>query len=131
MSVKYSDFQQEIALQVKKFPFYGTTNINNELNAISTALASDTTTHDETIENPTATALQFGNVANTDFTDLVLWQVNKAKAGNLSNATMAQAIDGITGALAKPGVVDVPFLYGVPPYANGSVITCTSFAATA
>jgi hypothetical protein len=132
MSVSYSQFQQEVALQVLKFRWYSTVAnptppaaVNAELNAISTALASDTTTHDETIENPASTAVQFGNLANTDFTDLFLYHVNKGKAGNLSNATMAQAIDGVTGALAPPGVVDVPFLYGVPPYANGSVLTCT------
>jgi hypothetical protein len=133
MSVSYSQFQQEVALQVLKFRWYSTVAnptppaaVNAELNAIATALASDTTTHDETIENPASAALRFGDVVNTDFTDLILYHVNKGKAGNLSNATMAQAIDGVTGALAKPGVVDVPFLYGVPPYGNGSVLTCTS-----
>jgi hypothetical protein len=133
MPVNYSQFQQEVALQVLKFRYYSTVAnptppaaVNAELNAIATALASDTTTHDETIQNPTSTTLQFGNLANTDFTDLILWHVNKGKAGNLSNATMAQAIDGVTGALSAPGVVDVPYLSGVPPYANGSVLTCTS-----
>lgn len=133
MSVSYSQFQQEVALQVLKFRWYSTVAnptppaaVNAELNAIATALAADTTTHDETIENPASAALRFGDLVNTDFTDLILYHVNKAKAGNLSNATMAQAIDGVTGALAKPGVVDVPFLYGVPPYGNGSVLTCTS-----
>jgi len=123
MSVRYSDFQGEIILQVKKFPFYGTTAINNELNAIATALASDATTHSEEIENPTSTALQYGNLANTDFTDAILYCVNKGKSGNLSNATMAQAIDGVTGALAAPGNIDVPFVSGLTPV--GSVLTCT------
>ena len=122
MSVSYSQFQQEVALQVLKFRYYSTAAnptppaaVNAELNAIATALASDTTTHDETIENPVSTTLQFGNVANTDFTDLILYHVNKGKAGNLSTATMAQAIDGVTGALAAPGVVDVPYVSGLTP----------------
>src|SRR4029077_9902266 len=130
MSVRYSDFQQEIALQVLKFRYYSTVAnptppaaVNAELNTIATALASDTTTHSEEIDNPTSTALQFGNLANTDFTDAVLLCVNKGKAGNLSNATMAQAIDGVTGALAAPGNIDVPFVSGLTPV--GSVLTCT------
>lgn len=130
MSVSYSQFQQEVALQVLKFRWYSTVAnptppaaVNAELNAISTALATDTTTHDETIENPVSTTLQFGNVANTDFTDLILYHVNKGKAGNLSTATMAQAIDGVTGALAAPGNIDVPYVSGLTPV--GSLLTCT------
>jgi hypothetical protein len=123
MSVKYSDFQAWVILAVKRFPFYGTTAINNELNAISTALASDATTHSEEIENPVSTALQYGNLPNTDFTDEILYLVNKGKAGNLPNATMAQAIDGVTGALAAPGNIDVPYVSGLTPV--GSLLTCT------
>jgi hypothetical protein len=47
-----------------------------------------------------------------------------AVAGNLSVATMAQAIDGITGALAKPGVIDIPYVSGAAPV--GGVLTCTT-----
>ena len=64
MSVSYSQFQQEVALQVLKFRWYSTVAnptppaaVNAELNAIATALATDATTHDETIENPAVAAL--------------------------------------------------------------------------
>jgi hypothetical protein len=130
MSVTYSQFQGEIVLAVLKFPFYSTAAnpvppaaVNAELSAIATALGSDTTTHDETIENPASTAVQYGNLANTDFTDAVLYCVNKGKAGNLSNASMAAAIDGVAGVLSPPGVIDVPYVSGTGTV--GQVLTCT------
>ena len=97
MSVRYADFQGEIILTAKIH--YANTNLNAELQAVATALASDTTTHDRTIETPAA-ALAIGN-AQTRLTNDILHCVNIGKAGNLPNATMVAAIDGVIGAL-KP-----------------------------
>jgi len=119
MSVSYQGFQQEIAITAlihRANPALAT-----ELQAVATALASDPSTHDGTIEAAPA-ALRIGP-DKTRLTNDVLLVVNKGKGGNLPKATMIAAIDGVAGVLAPPGVVDTPFVSGAA--VRGSVLTCT------
>jgi hypothetical protein len=71
-----------------------------ELSAISTALGSDTTTHDKTIDAPPV-ALRVG-ADKSPFTNKILLKVNQGKAGNLSNSAMATAVTNLGGALPGP-----------------------------
>ena len=128
MSMREPDFQGMVALTVLQYRFYKNTAhpvppaaVNAELTAISTALASDATTHDHTIEAPPP-ALRVG-ASHTPFTNDILLLVNTAKGGNLPHASMIAAIDGVAGVLAPPGVIDIPHVTGAKP--NGSVLTCT------
>jgi hypothetical protein len=105
MSYRYSDFQGEIAITALIHRW--NPNLNAELAAVSTALASDTRTHDATIQAPPA-ALTIG-AAQTRLTNDILLVVNKGLSGNLPNPSMIAAIDGVAGVLAPPGVVDVPY----------------------
>lgn len=129
MSMREPEFQQKVALTALQRKFYKTTAhptppaaVNAELTAISTALASDPSLHDQTIETPPA-ALRIGP-SQTGFTNDILHIVNKAKGGNLTKAAMISAIDGVAGVLAPPGVVDIPHVTGSKP--NGSVLHCTN-----
>lgn len=119
MSFSYQGFQQEIALTALIHRFNPA--LNAELAAVATALATDPTTHDASIETPPA-ALKIGAGQSRLTNDLNIC-VNKAKGGNLPKSSMIAAIDGVAGVLAPPGVVDTPFVSGGKP--SGSVLTCT------
>jgi hypothetical protein len=129
MSVREPHFQHQVALTALQYKFYATVAhpappaaVNAELQAISTALASDTSSHDHTIEAPPA-ALRIG-ADKTRFTNDILILVNKGKGGNLAHASMIAAIDGVAGVLAPPGVIDTPFVSGNATH--GSVLSCTT-----
>ena len=128
MSVREPDFQGDVAILAKIH--YANPNLNAELAAVSTALASDPTTHDWTIETPPA-GLRLGiptGVAPLDrFTNDLLLLVNAAKGGNLPTASIIAAIDSVAGVLSPPGVVDVPYASASakPPIA-GTVLSCTT-----
>jgi hypothetical protein len=68
-------------------------NRATELNTIATALSTDTTTHDKTMQAPPA-ALNPGLVppVHSRFTNAVNLIVNKGKSGNLTAAAMGSAI---------------------------------------
>ena len=107
MSMREPEFQQKVALTALQRKFHKTAAhpvppaaVNAELTAISTALASDPSLHDQTIETPPA-ALRIGH-DQTSFTNDILHIVNKAKGGNLTKAAMISAIDGVAGVLAPP-----------------------------
>ena len=89
---------------------------------MATALATDPTTHDASIETPPV-ALRIGP-DKTRLTNDIILCVNKAKGGNLPKSSMIAAIDGVAGVLAPPGVVDTPYVSGAKP--AGSVLTCTT-----
>lgn len=116
MAYREPDFQAEIAITA--LIHRANTNLTAELTAVATALGSDVTTHDCTIEAPPA-ALAIGP-QQTRLTNDINVVVNKGKGGNLPNATMAAAIDGVIGVASKPGVVDVPYVSRA-----GSVASCT------
>jgi hypothetical protein len=93
-----------------------------ELNAIATALGTDPTTHDTTLQTAPA-GLRPGNAANTKFTNDILAVVNAGKGGNLTNAQMAAAI---TAGLSN----ELPPVNTAAPVASGTgtvglTLTCT------
>ena len=119
MSVRYPEFQGEVVLLAKIH--YANTNLATELQAVATALASDTTTHDRTIQTPPAGLLSDAPAAGQSrLTRDLLNLVNIAKAGNLPTASIIAAIDGVAGVLFKPGIIDVPAMgQRLPPCGDG------------
>jgi hypothetical protein len=107
MSMRYPDFQGEVVLLAKIH--YANTNLSAEMQAVSTALASDATTHDRTIQTPAAGLLSDAAPGQSRLTRDLCNLVNIGKAGNLSAATMIAAIDGVIGVLSPPGNIDVPY----------------------
>jgi hypothetical protein len=123
MSMSYYAFQGEVALLSKIY--YANPNLQAEMQAVATALETDATTHDRTIVTHPA-PLQIGPQHDPLTNDLNLL-VNRGKAGNLPNATMAAAIDGVIGVLSPPGVKDVPYVSAnASPPIVGTVLTCTT-----
>jgi hypothetical protein len=108
MSLRQPDFAAEVAAVIKKYPFKGSTAINNELALITAALATDVTTHSKVIEAP-PTALNVHYEANTPFSDAINLIVNKGKAGNLTVVQMLAGIDDGIGLAHKPAHVDIPY----------------------
>jgi hypothetical protein len=109
VSYQIADFSSQVALNAAIHHAYP--NRAAELNAIATALGSDTTTHDTTIE--TAPAGLIPAAGNSRFTNDVLLVVNAGKAGNLTNAAMAAAI---TAGLAN----ELPPVNTAAPVASGT-----------
>ena len=110
MSYLASDFIAEMtlaALQWAKYP-----GLTAELQAIATALGSDATTHDATIQAPSS-ALKIG-AAQTSFTNDALLIVNKGKGGGVANASMATIINAIASGSGGGGSV---FAYPGAPLA--------------
>ena len=121
MSYKIQNFVGDIALTSMTHRWNA--NRAAELNAIATALSSDTITH--STEMATAPAgLQPGQAANTRFTNAILLTVNKGRAGNL---TASQMSNGITGALSQflaPVNTTIPAITGTGTV--GQTLTCTT-----
>ena len=92
MSVTASDFQGWVLLCA--LIHKANTNRNTEMTAVQTALGTDTTLHDVTIEQPPV-AVQPGYAGNTRLTNALNLLVNKGKSGNLAAAAMATAIGNI------------------------------------
>ena len=127
MSIRYSDFQGEIAILAKTHIW--NPNLNAELAAVSTALASDTRTHDKTIQSAPAglqITIPTGVAPLTRLTNALNMVVNKGLAGNLPTASMIAAIDGVAGVLSPPGNIDVPYASAnASPPVVGTVCSCT------
>ena len=132
MSYRYSDFQQQALLIGMKQVW--NPNRTAEFVAVATALASDTTKHDTTIE-AAAGILMPGQLAgvgsNTPSSVMLAELINRGKAGNLSNSQMVAAIDGVVGQAAPPAVIDIPYVSAVGALAsvtNGNWVGTPSFA---
>ena len=121
MSMRYPEFQGEVVLLAKIH--YANTNLATELQAVATALASDTTTHDRTIQTPPAGLLSDAPAAGQSrLTKDLLNLVNIGKAGNLPTASIIAAIDGVAGVLFAPGNIDVPAVYGPTGSLNAGTV---------
>lgn len=99
-------------------------NRTAEFVAVATALASDTTKHDTTIETAPGILMpgQLAGVgSNTPSSVMLAKLINRGKAGNLSNSQMVAAIDGVVGQAAPPGVIDIPYVS-----AAGALASCTT-----
>ena len=67
-----------------------------ELTVMATALGSDTTTHDTTMETATG-ILRPGWAGNTSLHNELALLINRGKGGNLAVADMAAAINEVAG----------------------------------
>ena len=109
MTFQIADFASQVRLNAMIHHAYP--NVAAELGVIATALGSDTTTHDTTIQTPPA-GLRPGDPANSRFTNDVLLVVNAGKAGNLSNAAMAAAINAGIASEVPPVNTAAPVVSG-------------------
>jgi hypothetical protein len=98
MSYDLVTFTNKVALVCMSSYAYATRGA--ELTAISTALTTDPTVHDKTIEPPPV-ATRIGP-DKTNFTNEVLLIVNRGKAGNLSNNAMKTALTALAAAPPNP-----------------------------
>jgi hypothetical protein len=92
MGYPISDFSSQLQLVIDQYSNSRYPSIAAELSAIATALGTDPTTHDKTIQAAPA-GLQPGAAVNTQFTNDVLLLVNIAKGGNNTPAAIAAAIN--------------------------------------
>lgn len=123
MSMREPDFAGDVAICTKIH--YANANQATEMAAIVTALGSDATTHDATIEARSA-ALTIGP-SNTRFQNDILLLVNAAKAGNLSNSQIISGLDDAMGVLHKPGLIDIPHASAnASPPIVGTVVSVTN-----
>jgi hypothetical protein len=121
MSMKIADFTGELVLNSMIHRNYP--NRVTELNNIATALSSDVTTHDKTIEAAPA-GLVAGSPLNSRFTNDVLLTVNKGKAGNLTATAMSNAITAGLSLFNPPVNTAAPAVTGTATV--GSTLTCTN-----
>jgi hypothetical protein len=110
-------------------------NAAAEIAAITAALGSDNTTHDQTIEARAAVltvGAPNGIVAPTAGwksrlgNDLILL-VNAGKGGGLSNSQIISAIDDAVGVAHAPAVIDIPYASAnASPPIIGTVVSVTN-----
>ena len=115
MTYRASDFTVEMTLLTLQWAKYSA--MATQMQAIATALGSDATTHDATIQAPPS-ALRIGR-AQTPFTNDALLVVNKGKSGGVSNASMASIINTLASGGGPP-----PFTYPGAPLALYSMRQC-------
>ena len=77
--------------------------LKNNLNAVSSALGSDTTTRSQTMQAPPS-ALKLGGAKGgaNQISNKLRALVNRGKGGNLKNSDMATAINQVVIELALP-----------------------------
>jgi hypothetical protein len=96
MAISLAYFQSDVqALANIAKAYYP--NTKAELTLLSTALSTDPTTYDTTIQ--TAPGILTISVSNTYFMDRVDLIINKGKAGGLLPAQMATALTNVAGTL--------------------------------
>jgi hypothetical protein len=120
MTMSIQAFVADIALN--SMIHRGNTNRLTELNAIASALATDPTTHDKTIETAPA-GLQSGLATNSRFQNDILAVVNIGKAGGLTPVAMGNAITAGLSSFLPPVNTAAPAVTGTATV--GSTLTCT------
>ena len=123
MSFDINDFAREVAYNTRIH--YGNPNRATELNAIATALSSDPTTYDTTIQTPPAGLIP-GSVLNTKFTNDILLVVNQGKCGRLTPSAMSNAITSALSTFIPPVNTTAPAVSPTGPVANGATLTVTN-----
>jgi hypothetical protein len=121
MSMKIADFSSQITLTARIHKW--NTNRAAELNTIASALATDPTTHDKTMQS-TPPGLRPGHYLNSRFTNDILLIVNAGKAGNLTPLAMGNAITAGLANEIPPVNTTVPALSGTGTV--GQVLTVTN-----
>ena len=117
MSMREPDLASQLSLRIKQYTTYS--NAITELGLITTALATDLTTHSKTMEEPPA-ALKIHHDTRTPFTNDINVLINKAKGGNLSTVQIISAINDAIGGAHPPSLIDTPFVSAV-----GAAASCT------
>lgn len=97
-------------------------SVASEAAAVATALGSDATTHDKTIEQPAA-ALQMGPT-NSKFLNDLLALVNVGKGGNIPAATMGTSITTALTNILPPTNTAAPVATGTGTV--GQTLTTTN-----
>jgi hypothetical protein len=120
MSFQIADFASQVALNAAIHKWYP--NRAAELNAIATALNTDPTTRDVTLQTPPA-ALRPGLPSHSRFTNDVLLVVNTGKAGHLTPLAMSNAITGELSKVLPPVNTTAPAVSGTATV--GSTLSCT------
>jgi hypothetical protein len=95
MSYQIAEFTSQVELIAYKH-MHRDPDWAAELTVMATALASDTTTHDTTME-AAAGILQPGWSGNNRLHNELALLINRGKGGNLSAADMADAINLVAG----------------------------------
>ena len=121
MSMSIQAFVDDIA--INSMIHRGNPNRLAELNAIASALATDPTTHDKTIETAPV-GLQSGLATNTKFQNDILAVVNIGKAGGLTPLAMGNAITAGLSSFLPPVNTSVPAVSGTATV--GSTLTVTN-----
>jgi hypothetical protein len=121
MSYDATTFQNKVNQIAAQYSRYA--NLATELTAIATALGSDITTRDATLQTAPVAGLKPGQITNSHFTNDILLVVNRGKGGNLSNATMATAINAARPPV-PPANTAAPVISGTG--AVGNVLTRTT-----
>jgi hypothetical protein len=116
-----SDFNRELGHNALQWVNHGYGAISAELQAIATALSSDTTKHGPTIEKPAA-ALTIGP-SHTYYTNDALRLVNKGKDGGLTPTALSNAITAALGTVLPPANTTAPLVSGTGTV--GQTLTCT------
>jgi len=120
MTFQVSDFAGQVTLNAKIHS--ANPNVIAELNAIATALGTDPTLHDTTIQTAPA-GLQPGNPANSHFTNDILLVVNAGKGGNLTPTQMANAITSGIAQFVPPQNTAAPVASGTGIVGNTLSVT--------
>jgi hypothetical protein len=92
MSYKQADFKSEIAINAKIYKWSAAWR--TDLTTMATALGTDTTTHDTTIQ-AAPVALRPGVRTNNKYKNDIALIINKGKGGNLTAAQMAAAMNAV------------------------------------
>jgi hypothetical protein len=119
VTFQIADFAGQVRLNTMIHHAYA--NAATELAAIATALGSDPTTHDTTIQSAPV-ALMPGLPGHSRFTNDILAVVNAGKGGNLTNAQMAAAINAGLASEFPPVNSVAPSVSGTGTV--GQVLTC-------
>jgi len=120
MTFQVSDFASQVALEAMIHKWYP--NRVAELNAITSALATDPTRRDTTL-SAAPLALRPGLPGHSRFTNDVLMVVNAGKGGNLTPVQMANAITGELSKIFPPVNTSAPAISGTG--AVGNTLSCT------
>ena len=99
MSMSIDYFKGQVKRIAKIWP--NSPTLKNNLNVLSNALDTDTTTHSQTIQEP-PTALKLGGQkgGRDQISNKVRALINRGKGGNLKNTDMASAINEVVVELA-------------------------------
>lgn len=119
MSMDIDTFQDRAQSILDRFDAYS--NKVNEANAVRVALGADTTTRDATVQTAPV-GLRPASRTQSAFTNALLLEVNKGKAGNLSTINMANVLGGL---VVSPPTNTVPptitYASGAPAGTVGSI----------